>query len=40
VIYATGRVPISEMIKQGFRINLMGVVIITIVGFWIAPAVL
>jgi sodium-dependent dicarboxylate transporter 2/3/5 len=29
VIYATGKVPISEMIRQGFRINLMGVVIIT-----------
>jgi sodium-dependent dicarboxylate transporter 2/3/5 len=40
VIYATGKAPISEMIKQGFRINLMGVVIITIVGYWIAPAVL
>ena len=40
VIYATGKVPISEMIRQGFRINLMGVVIITIVGFWIAPMVL
>ena len=40
VIYATGRVPISEMIRQGFRINLMGIVIITVVGYWIAPLVL
>lgn len=40
VIYATGKVPISQMIKQGFRINLMGIVIISAVGYWIAPLVL
>tara|TARA_R110001606_G_scaffold58012_2_gene139337 strand:- start:306 stop:1787 length:1482 start_codon:yes stop_codon:yes gene_type:complete len=40
VIYATGRVPISEMIRQGFRINLMGILIITLVGYFIAPLVL
>lgn len=40
VIYATGKVPISQMIQQGFRINLMGIVIISAVGYWIAPLVL
>jgi len=40
VIYATGQVPISQMIQQGFRINLMGIVIISAVGYWIAPLVL
>jgi sodium-dependent dicarboxylate transporter 2/3/5 len=40
VIYATGKVPISQMIRQGFRINLMGIVIISAVGYWIAPLVL
>ena len=40
VIYATGKVPIGEMVSHGFRINLMGVVIITIIGYWIAPLVL
>lgn len=40
VIYATGRVPIGDMIRHGFRINLMGIVIITTIGYWIAPLVL
>ena len=40
VIYATGKVPIGEMIGHGFRINLMGVVIITVIGYWVAPLVL
>ncbi|MCA8900068.1 MAG: SLC13/DASS family transporter [Hyphomonas sp.] len=40
VIYATGHVTISDMIRRGFRLNLFGVVIITAVGYWIAPLVL
>ncbi|MEZ5954073.1 MAG: DASS family sodium-coupled anion symporter [Hyphomonas sp.] len=40
VIYATGKVPISRMIQRGLQINLMGAVIITIIGYWIAPLVL
>jgi len=40
VIYATGKVPIGDMIGHGFRINLMGIVIITVIGYWIAPLVL
>jgi sodium-dependent dicarboxylate transporter 2/3/5 len=40
IIYATGKVPVAEMMRVGLRINLAGVVIITAIGFWIAPAVL
>ncbi len=40
IIYATGKIPVSQMMRVGLRINLAGVVIITAIGFWIAPAVL
>ena len=40
VIYATGKVPIGNMIRSGFQINLMGILIITAIGYWIAPLVL
>ena len=40
IIYATDKVPVAEMMRAGLRINLAGVVIITAIGFWIAPAVL
>lgn len=40
IIYATDRVPISDMIARGLRINLIGIVIITAIGFWLAPLVL
>jgi sodium-dependent dicarboxylate transporter 2/3/5 len=40
IIYATDEVPISQMMRKGLILNLIGVVIITAIGFWIAPAVL
>lgn len=40
IIYATDKVPVAAMMRAGLRINLAGIVIITAVGFWIAPAVL
>lgn len=40
IIYATDRVPIGEMIKRGVRINLIGILVITAIGFWLAPMVL
>jgi len=40
IIYATGKIPVSEMMRAGLRINLAGVVIITAIGYWIAPLVL
>lgn len=40
IIYATGRVPVAAMMRSGLRINLAGVLIITAIGYWIAPAVL
>ncbi|MEM7328608.1 MAG: SLC13 family permease [Pseudomonadota bacterium] len=40
IIYATEKVPIAQMIQRGVRINLIGIVIITAIGFWLAPLVL
>ena len=40
IIYATGSVPISQMIQRGLRINLIAIVVITGIGFWLAPLVL
>ena len=40
IIYATDKVPIGQMIQRGVRINLIGIVIITAIGFWLAPMVL
>lgn len=40
IIYATDKVPISQMIQRGVRINLMGIVVITAIGYWLAPLVL
>lgn len=40
IIYATDKVPVSAMMRAGLRVNLAGAVIITAIGYWIAPAVL
>ncbi|MEO1101345.1 MAG: SLC13 family permease [Pseudomonadota bacterium] len=40
IIYATGEVTIAQMMRNGLRVNLMGVVIITLIGAYIAPHVL
>ncbi|MEL7135671.1 MAG: SLC13 family permease [Pseudomonadota bacterium] len=40
IIYATDKVPIAQMIQRGVRINLFGILIITAIGFWLAPMVL
>lgn len=40
IIYATGKIKVATMMRAGLRINLAGIVIITAIGYWIAPAVL
>lgn len=40
IIYATEKVSIPQMMTAGLRLNLIGIVIITAVGYWIAPQVL
>ncbi|WOR14120.1 DASS family sodium-coupled anion symporter [Hyphomonas sp. FCG-A18] len=40
IIYATDRVTIEQMMKRGLRINLIAAVVITVIGFWLAPLVL
>lgn len=37
IVFATGAVPISQMIRKGLYLNLFGIVIITAIGYWIAP---
>ena len=40
IIYATDKVPIGHMIQRGLRVNVIGIVIITGIGYWLAPLVL
>lgn len=40
IIYATNEVTIGQMMRRGLRVNLIGIVIITAIGYWIAPLVL
>lgn len=40
IIYATGEVEIGQMIRRGLIVNLIGVGVITAIGFWLAPLVL
>lgn len=40
IIYATEKVPIGQMIQRGLRINLIGILVITAIGVWLAPLVL
>ena len=40
IVYSTGRVSIAEMMRAGVRINLVGIVILTAIGAWLAPMVL
>ena len=40
IVYASGKVTISEMIRAGFWINAGAVVIITLIGHFLAPLVL
>ncbi len=37
IVFASGTVPISQMIRREFYLNLFGIVIITLIGFWVAP---
>lgn len=37
IIYASGEVSIAEMMKRGLRVNLIGIVIISAIGYWLAP---
>lgn len=40
IIYATDEIPIGKMIARGLRVNLIGIAVITGIGFWLAPMVL
>lgn len=40
IVYSTGQVPIQTMMRKGLKINLIGIAVITAIGYWIAPLVL
>lgn len=40
IVYASGGVSLGQMMKAGFRINLIGVIVLTLVGVFLAPAAL
>ncbi|MEO1642554.1 MAG: DASS family sodium-coupled anion symporter, partial [Pseudomonadota bacterium] len=40
IIYATGEVTIEQMMRRGLIVNLIGVGVISAIGFWLAPLVL
>ncbi|MEM7492694.1 MAG: DASS family sodium-coupled anion symporter [Pseudomonadota bacterium] len=40
IIYATGEVSIDRMIRRGVVVNVIGIGVITAIGFWLAPLVL
>jgi sodium-dependent dicarboxylate transporter 2/3/5 len=37
IIYASGEVTIGQMMKRGLRVNLIGVAVISAIGYWLAP---
>ena len=40
IVYSTGQIPVQEMVRRGLRVNLIGIVVITLIGYLIAPLVL
>jgi sodium-dependent dicarboxylate transporter 2/3/5 len=40
IIYASNQVTIASMMRNGLRVNLIGIVVITAIGVWLAPLVL
>ena len=40
IIYATDKVSVSQMMQKGLVVNLIGIVLITAIGYWLAPLVL
>ena len=40
IVYSTGQIKIQDMVRRGLRVNLMGILIITLIGYFIAPLVL
>ena len=40
IIYATDKVPIQSMVARGLRLNLLAIIAITAIGYWLAPMVL
>lgn len=37
IIYATGEISVARMMRSGIRVNLVGIVVISAIGYWLAP---
>ncbi|GEQ98920.1 di- and tricarboxylate transporter [Iodidimonas gelatinilytica] len=37
IVYASGQIRIPDMVKAGFRLNLLGTLVITVLCWWIVP---
>jgi len=40
LVFATGRVNIRQMARAGLVLNLLAIILITVIGYWVAPAIL
>jgi solute carrier family 13 (sodium-dependent dicarboxylate transporter), member 2/3/5 len=40
VVYGTAKVPVGDMLRAGFLLDLAGIVIITSVGYWLLPLII
>ena len=40
IVFATNKIPIHQMMRKGLLVNLAGILIITLIGYFVAPMVL
>ncbi|RKF22120.1 DASS family sodium-coupled anion symporter [Alginatibacterium sediminis] len=40
IVFASGQLHISQMVKAGFALNLVGIVVITLLSYWLVAAIL
>jgi sodium-dependent dicarboxylate transporter 2/3/5 len=37
IVFATGRITIPQMLRAGFVLNLIGVIVVTLIALYLAP---
>jgi sodium-dependent dicarboxylate transporter 2/3/5 len=37
IVYGTGRIPVRSMMKFGFALDILGVILITLFGIYVVP---
>ena len=40
IVFATGRISIPQMVRAGFILNILGIIIVTLIALYLAPEVL